>query len=88
MKQIRREVISYELENGFFVDVEVMPDEYVMWLYHNNGSIKEYMFGLKKESVLNVEELERIIESNVGSYIADYVENYPDDLFDYKSLKK
>lgn len=76
MRQIKREVVTYELENGFCVDVEITTKKYVIWLYHENACIKEYMFGLDKENVLSVAELERIIENNVGSYIPDYVNDY------------
>lgn len=76
MKQIRREVISYELENGFFVDVEERKSEVDFWLYHIRGTIKVFMFGLNKKDVPVGEELEKLIVKNADYHIPDYVDEY------------
>lgn len=80
MKQIKKEVITYELEEGFFVDVEMKPEGFIpeieVWIYHENFDIKKMMFGVGK---IGISEVEKIIEANKDMYMSDYLDLYMRD---------
>ena len=80
MKQIKKDVITYELEEGFFVDVEMKPEgsipEIEVWIYHENFDIKKMMFGVGK---IEISKVEKIIEANKDMYMSDYLDLYMRD---------
>lgn len=80
MKQIKREIITYELEEGFFVDVEMKPEDFIpkieVWIYHENFDIKKMMFGVGN---IELSKVEKIIEANKDIYMSDYLDLYMRD---------
>lgn len=79
MMQIKREIITYEIRNGYYVDVETnlkIPEEYNIWIYHNMIGLKMMMFGGLWSHLTNIHELEEMIEANIENYIDLYNKNF------------
>lgn len=69
-------VETYELEDGFFCDVDYKTDGIKeLWIYQKDYGIKTLMFGMP---IKDREELESLIEANWEQYAeiyrADYME--------------
>lgn len=80
MKQIKREITTYEVRDGYYVDVETdlkNPEEYNVWIYHNMMGLKIMMFGGLWSHLTNIRELEEIIDANIENYI---------NLYNYKNV--
>lgn len=80
MKQIKREITTYEVRDGYYVDVETdlkNPEEYNVWIYHNMMGLKIMMFGGLWSHLTNICELEEIIDANIENYI---------NLYNYKNV--
>lgn len=76
-------VETYELEDGFFCDVDYKTDGIKeLWIYHKDYGIKELMFGLPK--IRDREELETLIDVNWKEYAFYYSHNYMDCGYHYK----
>ena len=75
MNQIKREITTYEVGGGYFVDVETNlkhPEEYNVWIWHNMIGLKMMAFGGLWSHLTNIHELEEIIEANIENYIDLY----------------
>lgn len=76
MKQIKREITTYEVGDGFYVDV--VPDVEIdslfeLWLYHKTMSIKTFMFGGCFADLKYI-DVEKMIEENLSVY--DFINQY------------
>lgn len=77
MKQIKRDVQTFEIGEGFFVDVmDSLREEYTeVWLYHKAYGTKSLMFG----GVISAEDIEGMILANVADHVALYKETVMDE---------
>lgn len=78
MKQIKREITTYEVGNGFYVDVEIdIEDEEIInfWIYHNIIGIKSFMYGLPITGY-DKTNYDDLIELNIKLNIVSYIEHY------------
>lgn len=76
MKQIKREITTYEIGDGFYVDVAPALNYSKLtefFLFHETIGVKIYMFGQ-----LGGCDIEELILSNVGQYIELYKADYMD----------
>lgn len=62
-------IATYELGNGFYVDIVKEKDCYSAWLFHEWYGIKELMFGMR----CGLEEFLELVESDTDS-IRIYIE--------------
>lgn len=80
MEQIKREITTYNIRDGYYVDVETdlkNPEEYNVWIYHNMCGLKIMMFGGLWSHLTNIRELEEMIDANIENYI---------NLYNYKNV--
>ena len=57
---------------GFKVDIVVNEEDYVeFWLYHKDYAVKEFLFGILKESD-SVEDYVDLMLSNIDENIKEY----------------
>lgn len=71
MKKIHKDVTTYEIRDGYFVDVETTKENMDMWLYHNEYGVKVYMIGISRD--VDVEEM---LLNIIDQYIDEYEELY------------
>lgn len=86
MKQIKREITTYEVGDGFYVDI--VPDVEIealfeVWLYHKTMSIKTFMFGGCFADLKDI-SVEEMIEENLSEY--DYINQYKKRYMDIPSI--
>ena len=66
LKQIKRDVVSYDVGEGFYVDVESpinLDEEDEVWLYNISCGIKTLMFGFLRKDITGPAQLEDMILS-------------------------
>lgn len=64
MKQIKRDVVSYDVGEGFYVDVETpinLDEETEVWLYNTSCDTKSLMFGFLRKDITDPAQLEDMI---------------------------
>lgn len=74
MNMIKREIKTYDVGNGFYVDVETAindSDVTEFYLFHATIGIKLYMCGELGDC-----GIEELIISNLDEYIEKYKEDY------------
>lgn len=81
LKETKSKTKTYEYRDGFLVDLVDNGKEIEAYLYHKDYSIKNLIFGLRKEDVNSEEELKEIITANLtnDTYIEKYTEQYMED---------
>lgn len=70
---------TYNVGEGFFVDIVDLKEIYEIYLYHETIGVKELMFGLPKGSITFkncIEIVERNLENE--NYIQNYIYDYMD----------
>lgn len=75
MEQIKREIVTYDVGDGFFIDVETSiaeSEEYSVWLSHTSFGVKHLCFGALKKDISNRMELEELIIAYLDSSIKHY----------------
>ncbi len=78
MKKIVKITITYDLENGFFIDFvpgenEKYKEDYQeIWIYNEEIGTKLYLYG----TVAGEELMARIAESNADRFIEIYKEEF------------
>ena len=72
--------ITYEIEDGFRIDVVLEDDVYEVWFYHKDYGIKTMIFGMKKKDVGSVRKLVAMaIDAINERFRKVYREEYMDD---------
>ena len=88
MKKIQIKTETYELKDGFYIDVQEdltelnktgSSDVIGFWLYHKNYGIKNFLFGGKKKD-FNYASYESMCDFilEIDKYIDAYKEDYMD----------
>lgn len=72
MKRINNGIKTYDVGNGFCVDIEKRDGVYEAWLYHTDMGIKDFMFGLKE----SLAEFKKMVIANLETYEVLYNEYY------------
>lgn len=65
-------------EPGFYVDIVKTDKMFRAWLYHEEYSIKEYMFGMFAKDLDGEEDFIEIVQANLDNrlYVPNYREQY------------
>ena len=68
----KKEIYVVNYRDGFKVDIVVNEEDYVeFWLYHKDYAVKEFLFGVKKESD-SIEDYVDLMLSNIEENIKEY----------------
>lgn len=79
MKEIKNvTTYTYDMGDGWMVDIVTMPTEKEAYLYHNGYGVKEFMFGMPNEQTSYDEFLE-IVAANFDDYRIMYMEDHMQD---------
>lgn len=78
MKKAKIKTSTYEVGNGFLVDIVVTESEHEAWIYHKDYGIKSMMWGGLNSSE-TIEDFKALVEANVPEYAEDYMSEYMDD---------
>ena len=70
-----KEVRTYDVGDGYKVDVEIKDICYEAWLYNPEYGVKMHMFALLKNN-RHYGEFLSIVEKNLSDYIRVYDEEY------------
>lgn len=81
MKKYQKEIIVYELSNGFVVERERKENCIEFYISHKKYGIKSLMFGLCDKDEIEAEEM-------MLSELESYIDNYKEEFFDYADIKK
>ena len=74
----KKEIYVVNYRDGFKVDIVVTEEDFVeFWLYHKDYAVKEFLFGVKKESD-SVEDYVVILLSNIEENIKLYSKEHMD----------
>ena len=71
MKKLEIKTTTYDVDEGFMVDIVEKPVGPEAWLYYEKYGIKYLMFGSTWEQD-TMEEFLKTVEANLEEYIADY----------------
>lgn len=72
VKLEKKEIYVLNCRDGFKVDIVVNEEDFFeFWLYHQDYAVKEFLFGVKKESD-SVEEYVDLMLSNIEENIKEY----------------
>lgn len=72
VKLEKKEIYVLNYRDGFKVDITVNDNNYVeFWLYHEDYAVKEFLFGVLKESD-SVEDYVDLMLSNIDENIKEY----------------
>ena len=72
MKRINNGIKTYDVGNGFCVDIEKRDGVYEAWLYRTDMGIKEFMFGGEE----SIAEFKKMVIANLETYEVLYDEYY------------
>lgn len=75
MKKTELITLRYQLEDGFYVDVQQGKKEVEFWLGHRDCDVREKVFAVSPELV-GPERYEEMISANVPDYLEDFTEIY------------
>lgn len=72
VKLEKKEIYVLNCRDGFKVDIVVTEEDFVeFWLYHKDYAVKEFLFGVLKESD-SVEDYVDLMLSNIEENIKEY----------------
>ena len=72
VKLEKKEIYVLNYRDGFKVDIVVNEEDFVeFWLYHKDYAVKEFLFGVLKESD-SVEDYVDLMLSNIDENIKEY----------------
>lgn len=72
VKLEKKEIYVLNYRDGFKVDIVVNEEDFVeFWLYHKDYAVKEFLFGVLKESD-SVEDYVDLMLSNIEENIKEY----------------
>ena len=76
LTSIGKVIETYEIENGFYLDIQEKKDTLEFYIYHKDYAIKNMTMGIVKEDLdCNVLEL---IQNNIENWIEEYKEGVMD----------
>ena len=75
LTSIGKVIETYEIENGFYLDIQEKKDTLEFYIYHKDYGIKMLMFGLCN---YDASEQEEILYANAPRYMDIYKDEYMD----------
>lgn len=75
MKIIYAITTTYEMNNGFMIDIIENDETYHAWIYKKNMGVKDLMFGVRKEQQTKNEFI-NIVLNNLPEYEEAYLEQW------------
>ena len=76
LTSIGKVIETYEIENGFYLDIQEKEDTLEFYIYHKDYAIKKMTVGIIKED-LDCDVIE-LIQSNIENWIEGYKEGVMD----------
>lgn len=85
MKKANIATTTYEVGDGFMVDIVELPDTFEAWLYHKQYGVKDLMLSSPKQHrrfgkvyTKPLEDFLKLVEANVEDYIGGHEEEHMD----------
>lgn len=77
MKELQVITKTYDMGDGYRIDIVELAEEYEAWIYEVSNEVKMLMFGCPK-SQQTYEEFLSMVEANFPSYQEDYCKQFVD----------